>query len=496
MPWGVAAAAIGVAGSVYASKKSGDAAKDAARGEGEASEAAIARSQEAFSQTEAELQPFARQEQAASSQLMAQMGLAPPSGGGGAQMGTGGDAWGFGAKPTGGAAGGAAGVEGAEFQRFMENMLGDQMQIAVRAGYSQQKAAAEGARRAEGFLQSLKQSGDLPEGFATPSLSDLTEAIHTMGANNNYNFKSYGRNADGSPTQGTGPQSLEAVKGRLRSAGGAEALLPQYFDQPGQPGQQNVVGVNPDGSPKMGIPTPAGGTAQMGGPGGMPDQGGGGPQRMGATEIMGLAGMESMPEEVRQEYLAGVMEDPRSDPELAAYLGLTEESMQVGSSYQDTPAYMAAREAGIEAVDQGAAGGGTLYSGARGEALRDVGQGVEQEYYMDAMNRRGEMMGARRGEYGARQGRVAGAYNTGRSEQQSYYNNYMQLLSGLSTPTTTTNIGSMRQGAAQAEGATALSTARNIGDLKMGTAANQGAMIGDVAGGIMKMGGAYIGRPQ
>lgn len=105
-------------------------------------------------------------------------------------------------------------------------------------------------------------------------------------------------------------------------------------------------------------------------------------------------------------------------------------------------------------------------------------------------------MGARRGEYGARQGRVAGAYNTGRSEQQSYYNNYMQLLSGLSTPTTTTNIGSMRQGAAQAEGATALSTARNIGDLKMGTAANQGAMIGDVAGGIMKMGGAYIGRPQ
>ena len=494
MPWGVAAAAIGVAGTVYASNKSSKAAESAAEGEGAASAEAIARSQEAFSQTEAELTPYARQEQAASTQLMAQMGLAPPSGGGGQGMGTGGDSWGFGAAPksTGGAASGAAGREGGEFQRFMEDMLGDQMAIATRAGYSRDKAASEAARRAEGFLQSLKQSGDLPADFTTPSLSDLTAAVHTMGADNQYNFKSYGRNADGSMTQGTGPQSLEAVKGRLQTHGGAETLLPQYFEQQGQ---ENIVGVNADGTPKMGIPTPAGGTAQMGGPGGMPDQGAG-PQRMGASDVMGLAGMEAMPEEVREEYLAGVMEDPRSDPELAGYLGLTEESMQVGSGYQDTPAYMAAREAGIEAVDQGAAGGGTLYSGARGEALRDVGQGVEQEYYMDAMNRRESMMGARRGEYGARQGRVAGAYNTGRQEQQSYYNNYMQLLSGMSAPTTTTNIGSMRQGAATGQGATALSTARNIGDLKMGAAANQGAAATDIAGGIMKMGGAYIGRPQ
>ena len=87
MPWGVAAAAVGVAGAVYGAKKTGEAAEEAAAGQQEASEAAIARSGEAFAMGEAELQPFARQEAAASSQMMSQLGIAPPAGGGAAAGG-------------------------------------------------------------------------------------------------------------------------------------------------------------------------------------------------------------------------------------------------------------------------------------------------------------------------------------------------------------------------------------------------------------------------
>lgn len=501
MPAGWVAAGtalVGAAAGYAGQRKVAKAADKAGKREGEASAEALARSEQAFEQSEAALTPYARQEQAASTQMMAQMGLAPPGGGGGggggAQMG-GGDSWGFGAAPAGGGGGSATGREGGEFGRFMEQMLGDQIAIAMRAGYSQDKAVAEGARRAEGMLQSLKKSGDLPADFTTPSLNDLVSSGHDMGANNAYAFKgSYGKNpTTGKNIKGTGPETLEVIKGQLKGFGGAETLLPQYFGGGG--GQQNVVGVNPDGSPKMGIPTP-GGTAQPGGPGGPVDDQRfrGGPQVQTAGSIMERAGMEGISPELRDQYQTDLMADPRSDPELAGYLGLTDESMQVGNEYQQTGAYQAARDQGMEAVNAGAATTGSLYSGRRGEALRDVGQDVEQQYYMDAMNRRESMMGARRGEYGRGISRRGAEYGAGRGREESAYNNYMQMLSGMSDPRTTSNIETMRGAAAQGEGANLMGTARNIGDLKMGSAANQAGMYGDIGAGVMQMGEAWIGR--
>ena len=92
MPWGLAAAAVGVAGTVYSSKKSSKAAEEAGEREGAASEEAIARQEAAYAEAQTALAPYARQEAAYSSQMAAQMGVAPIQGG--AQ-----DPWGY--APTG-----------------------------------------------------------------------------------------------------------------------------------------------------------------------------------------------------------------------------------------------------------------------------------------------------------------------------------------------------------------------------------------------------------
>jgi hypothetical protein len=191
--------------------------------------------------------------------------------------------------------------------------------------------------------------------------------------------------------------------------------------------------------------------------------------------------------------MADLAEDPRTDPELAAYLGLTQESLQVGDTYQETPAYMAAREAGIEAVDASAAAGGGLYSGRRGKALRDVGQEVEQQYYFDAANRREQMMGARRGERTSGIARRGATYEAGQQREQSYYNNYMTMLSELSAPTTTSNIAAMGTSLGKETSANLMGTARGLSDLEIGAQGAQGAAIADISGGIMNMASSYLG---
>ena len=82
----------------------------------------------------------------------------------------------------------------------------------------------------------------------------------------------------------------------------------------------------------------------------------------------------------------------------------------------------------------------------------------------------------------------------GRQREDSYYNNYMQMLSSMSTPQTTTNIEQMRQGTARGEGANIMGTARDVGNLNVASAnANQAAMA-DIAGGVMQMGSSWIDR--
>lgn len=468
MPWGVVAAGVGGGLALYGSSKTNKAVDKAADREEAAAGESLARQEEAYGEAKTALTPYARQEQAASTQMMAQMGLAPPSGGGGTYMGGGGgDAWGF----------GAAGPGGTEADQNFDKVLREMMaQAQVRykkSGYSGSSIHREASGVVQRQLEQLKNQGKLPPGYQMPTRQDLTAMAgeiedyyggHTKMAKNLYPEIKGGKDFD----FGTyANDQFDQLSGRYGYA-------PPGDMQPGGPG---------------GMP----GGAQMIDPITGEVTGGGGPQAKTAADIMGLAGVEGLPPELRDKYMADLMEDPRTDPELAAYLGLTEESMQVGDAYQQTPAYMKAREAGIGAVDAAAAGGGSLYSGRRGEALRDVGQEVEQGYYMDAMNRREKMMGARRGERTGGITRRGIEHGAGRDREQSYYNNYMQMLQGMSQPTTTTNIASMGTSLGKDSAATLMDTARGVSDLKIGGAGATQAALADVGSGLMKYGASYIG---
>ncbi len=455
MPWGVAAAVIGVAGAVYSSKATGKVAKKAGEREGAASTEAIARQEAAYEEAKGALAPYARQEAAYSSQLAAQMGVAPVQGGAD-------DPWGY---QEGGYAGGGGGGGDAN-QRFMEDLIANEMAVASQAGYKGKhgiKAVAEGARRAQQIIRDLKAQGKLPADFQEPSMAEWNEiGQSTMQAHGGH--QALGQNVN----------VLDPAAIADRSYPGGQ--LPDV--QAGGPG--GMMGPGQMIDPETGEVTGGGGAM-------------GGPQVQDIESIMERAGADRLPPELREQYMADLAEDPRTDPELAAYLGLTDESLQVGAGYQDTPAYMAARTKGIEAVDAAAAGGGGLYSGRRGKALRDVGQDVEQKYYFDAMERREAMMGARRGERTTGIARRGATYEAGQQRDQSYYNNYMSMLSELSAPTTTTNIAAMGTSLGKETSANIMGTARGLSDLEIGAQGAEGAMVADVTGGIMQMASSYIG---
>lgn len=137
------------------------------------------------------------------------------------------------------------------------------------------------------------------------------------------------------------------------------------------------------------------------------------------------------------------------------------------TAYLDLPSYKGAVTEGVSAVNQGAATSGSLYSGARGEALKDVGQSV----------------------------------------QQTYYNNYMNILQGMANPASTTNLSNMGIGSAASMGNVNAATASQINASNLagvgqsnaynlqGTQA-QNAAIADIAGGVSSGVSAYMNRPQ
>lgn len=444
MPWAVAAAAVGAAGSIYSANKSASAAEKAGERSEDAALRAIELGQEAFETSEEQLAPYMSQELAASNQLMAQMGLQAPRGGWGADMGVG-------------------GPDDDSMDKFLFDLMENETAIALRAGYRGKhgvKGVNEGARRAIRRLEQLQDQGKIPADYELPSLEELQgvgwEALKYHGGH-----KGLRRNSSVS-----GTEDYNDILGMASEYFNPESGL-SYTQEEWEAEQDALMAEGGEGA---------------GGPMGA----------MGAQDILELQGLETLDPELRAQYIEELKQDPRTDPALAEYLGLTEESMQVGDSYQDTDAYRKAIEAGAMAVNQNAAGSGSLYSGSRGRALRDVGQEVEQGYYMDAMDRREAMMAARRGERAAGIARRGLEVESGRSREQSAYNNYMNMLMQLSQPTTTTNVASMRQNAASGQGSQLIQGANTAGAMNVSAANAQAGAIADVSSGIMQMGSAYL----
>lgn len=459
MSWGaVVGAGVGLVGSIYSSKKSKKAADKAGEREAAASAEALERQEAAYEEAKMALSPYARQEAAASSQMMRQLGLAPAAGAGGG----GADPWGFADQPFEGGMTGGRNLE--QFDRVIEDMMAQQQVIAKRAGYNKSKVWREAANRMVSIMDTMKRQGKIPPGYQMPTHSELTSMARDI-------EDRYGghKNMARSLYRGISHPTYDPMA--------AVDTLLERFD--------------------IEFPTeqpPAAAGEQMGAPAGEPAAGpGSGPGgAFTAGDIMGMAGVEQLPQEIQDQYLTDLMEDPRTDPELAAYLGLTPESLEPGDAYRQTAAYEAAREAGVEAVDAAAAAGSGLYSGRRGRALRDVGQEVEQQYYFDAKRTQEQMMAARRGERAAAIGRRGVEYGAERAREQSYYNNYMQMLNAMASPTTTTNIAAMGTSLGKEAAANITGTARSLGDLDIGAAGASQAAIADVTGGIMDLAGTWI----
>lgn len=484
MPWGLAAGAAIGAGSAYLqSERAEDAADRAADREGAASAEAIARQERELENARALLNPYIRQEQAASQQLMAQMGLGGGGGGGGGGFGfvdpsdlrTGQD---IGAQPN---------------DLFLDDMLAELIAVEAHSGYEGETGIIRGVQKAREYINELKSAGRLPADFPVPDQGTLMQRANDV-------VNAYGGIVD--LRRNVAMDYGTIVGGREYGMDQINEILDRY----NVPSQADIES----------------GRVQAGGPGGMmgggeflgdsPTSPPGAGGAMTARDIMGLAGVEGLPPGVREAYYDDLMAsrdlidlglgDFMSD-EYQTYMGLTPESLMVGAEYQQSPAYQRAIEQGTRTVNQGAAGAGTLYSGARGEALRDMGQEVEQGYYFDAMNRRADMLADRRQTYGAELarrlaerrdslGRMGQEVAAGRQQEQSFYNNYMTMLSQLASPATATNVAQMGMNIGRETGATLMDASRAINNLNVAGTNVGNAALADVTGGIMDMGSAWL----
>ncbi|MGI9251412.1 MAG: hypothetical protein ACR2PR_09455, partial [Pseudohongiellaceae bacterium] len=384
MPWAVAAAAVSAGGAISASNKQKKAAEGAADDASRAAELASKEYQAGLDSAKARLQPYADQSAIARNQMMVQMGLLGPGGGGGGAPGGGG----------GGYQMGGAGViplgdpsnqwtlppeQARELDLFTEQLLQRNITASFASGYHRTKGVVQGARRTRDHLMKLQDEGRIPRNIKLPDEDQMRQIA------GDFVRKEGGQKALIRKQRDT-DEGLLSYEGRRNRAafGDAEvgALADQFgitqgFGGPGGVGQGQygdqqgqIVGMNPDGTPQFGV--------QAGGPGGMPDDqrqfmgGGGAPGGIQTIQtIQDRAGVTGPGEGFQERY----------------YADLEAPTPQFGMGYQDNPAYRAMQDETARNVNQYAANAGSLYSGRRGEALREASANTQMQFYQDLANR-------------------------------------------------------------------------------------------------------------
>lgn len=207
-----------------------------------------------------------------------------------------------------------------------------------------------------------------------------------------------------------------------------------------------------------------------------------------------------------------------------AYQQMLNESRQKyneGVDVTNLPGYQKMIEERTGAVNQGAAGSGSLYSGRRGEALAEAGGATQQEFFRNYQNDERAYMGQQRdvagtlsgieqgrlgmqgGIYSAMSGiesdrmdRFAGLTQAKAGTENQFYTNYMNMLQNMASPQVAQNLSALgvNQGMAQGQqniGAQQTASEYNL----MGTGA-QNAAIADIAKGGANIASAYMNRPQ
>lgn len=122
-------------------------------------------------------------------------------------------------------------------------------------------------------------------------------------------------------------------------------------------------------------------------------------------------------------------------------------------SMSEIPGFQAVMDESLGAAEQSAmSSGSTLYGGRRLEAAGKVGAGV----------------------------------------QQSYYNNYMNLLQNMANPAVATNLAGMGVGQAQSIGQQNIAATGMANDYRMQGVGAQNAAFSDLMGGAVQLGSGYM----
>jgi hypothetical protein len=138
---------------------------------------------------------------------------------------------------------------------------------------------------------------------------------------------------------------------------------------------------------------------------------------------------------------------------------------QAGTAYMQSPAYQAMQDERQAGVSQAAAGAGNLYSGRRLESAGDVSE----------------------------------------TTQQSFYNNYMNMLSGMASPNTASNLANMGMSSAGSQANMGYGSQATASDIMMqgagaqggynvaGASAQQAGIADLLGGGANVLSGAFAG---
>ena len=220
----------------------------------------------------------------------------------------------------------------------------------------------------------------------------------------------------------------------------AELGLPQYSSQQGQQAgplegvQDPNMGPSPNADPSQANITQFGGFGR--GTGGMIN-------RM----------MPKLMDKIKSADESGAPSSPYMNPE-GAYEVAPEHVYRPRDTSQ-IPGYQAAMDESLRAAEQSAiSSGSTAYGGRRLEAAGEVGAGV----------------------------------------QQSYYNNYMNMLQNMASPQSATNMASMGLNQGVSMGQQNLAATNQSNQYRMEGAGARQAGIGDILGaGAGVLGGAYAG---
>ena len=189
------------------------------------------------------------------------------------------------------------------------------------------------------------------------------------------------------------------------------------------------------------------------------------------------------------------------------------------SFIQGSP-YQSAIDEGVRAVESSAASAGRFRSGTTLDALKDVGQGVQSQYFSNYMNSLDNIMGINENRYANQintaenrrrdtqninEQRYTNALNMGEQRDVRQQNveeqrltNYLNILSGRENTSNTArqNIAALGvdQGISMGNSASNAVAAQN--QYNLGATAAQNAAYADVASGVGNLASAYISRPQ